>query len=57
MKDAGNRCILVPFDKKGHGFFNGSFFLARNGDDDFNMTMDKSIEFLTELGFVKKQNK
>jgi len=57
MKDAGNKCMLVPFDKKGHGFFNGAFFKPENGDDDFNTTMVKSIEFLTELGFILKQNK
>lgn len=52
MKDAGNKCILVPFEKKGHGFFNGSFFRPKNGDDDYNKCMGKSIEFLSELGFL-----
>ena len=55
MKDAGNRCILVPFEKKGHGFFNGSFFRPKNGDDDFSQCMNKSVEFLSALGFVRPQ--
>jgi len=46
MKDAGNICTLVPFHGKGHGFFNGSFFRPNNGDDDFNITMQKSMDFL-----------
>lgn len=53
MADAGNTCVLVPFEGKSHGFFNGSAFRPRNGDDDFNVTMDKSVQFLTELGFLK----
>lgn len=46
MKDAGNICTLVPFNGKGHGFFNGSFFRPNNGDDDFNTTMQMSMDFL-----------
>lgn len=56
MMDAGNTCVLVPFEGKGHGFFNGSFFKPSNSDTDFNVTMEKSIEFLTSLGFVGEQN-
>lgn len=56
MRAAGNKCILVPFDKKGHGFFNGSFFRPKNGDDDFNTIMDNSIKFLSELGMIKAQD-
>jgi acetyl esterase len=59
MKDAGNTCVLVPFDGKDHGFYNGSHFRPRNGDTDFNVTMEKSIDFLTLLGFledIKGQN-
>ena len=47
MNQEGNTCVLVPFNGKGHGFFNGSFFRERNGDDDFNTTMEKSLEFLS----------
>jgi acetyl esterase/lipase len=57
MKDSGNICVLVPFEGKGHGAFNGSFFRPRNGDDDFNITMEKSIGFLTELGFINSPDK
>jgi len=53
MKDAGNTCMLVPFDGKGHGFYNGSHFRPRNGDADFNITMEKSIDFLIGLGFLE----
>uniref|UniRef100_UPI00356B230E sialate O-acetylesterase n=1 Tax=Pontiella sp. TaxID=2837462 RepID=UPI00356B230E len=52
MKMAGNDCVLVPFEGKGHGFFNGSFFRARNGDDAFNETMEHSIGFLTKYGYI-----
>ena len=52
MKEAGNSCSLVPFKDKNHGFFNGSFFRPKNGDADFNITMEKSISFLKELGFL-----
>lgn len=47
MNEAGNECILVPFEGTGHGFFNGSFFRKRNGDDAFNLTMKHSVEFLS----------
>ncbi|MFC1533023.1 alpha/beta hydrolase [Thermodesulfobacteriota bacterium] len=53
MKDAGNTCVLVPFDGKDHGFYNGSYFRPGNGDADFNITMEKSIDFLTGLGFLE----
>jgi len=53
MKEAGNKCILVPFDNKEHGFFNGSVFRPGNGDGDFKITMDKGIEFLIELGYLQ----
>ena len=51
MKEAGNQCTLVPFKGKGHGFFNGSFFRAKNTDEDFDVTMAKSLEFLKSLGY------
>ena len=51
MKENGNTCILVPFQGKDHGFFNGSHFRPINGDADFNITMDKSINFLKDHGF------
>lgn len=55
MKESGNNCVLVPFEGKGHGFFNGSFFRAKNGDDDFNTTMKHSLKFLADVGITEKQ--
>lgn len=52
MKEAGNDCVLVPFEGKGHGFFSGSFFRPKNGDVDYNLTMKDSIEFLTKHGYL-----
>jgi acetyl esterase/lipase len=53
MKEAGNECVLVPFAGKDHGFFNGSFFRKQNGDTDFDVTMQRSIEFLKTQGILK----
>lgn len=52
MNEASNQCELVPFEGKGHGFFNGTFFRPKSNGDDFNLTMKRSIEFLTELGYI-----
>ncbi len=52
MNESGNICELIPFEGKGHGFFNGSFFRKSNADDDFNITMMKSIEFLTKIKMI-----
>ncbi len=53
MKEAGNACVLVPFEGKDHGFFNGSFFRKANGDADYDVTMKRSIEFLKTQSIVK----
>lgn len=53
MKEAGNVCVLVPFEGKDHGFFNGSFFRKGNGDADFELTMKQSIEFLKTQSVLK----
>ncbi len=53
MKEAGNECVLVPFDGKNHGFFNGSFFRKGNGDADFDLTMKRSVEFLKANDILK----
>jgi len=47
----GNTCELIPFEGKGHGFFNGSYFRKRKTDDIFNNTMNLSIEFLKKHNF------
>ncbi len=52
MINAGNSCVLVPFVGRDHGFYNGSYFSQGNSDEDFNVTMEKSIDFLAEIGFL-----
>jgi acetyl esterase len=54
MNEAGNVCVLVPFEGKQHGFFNGSFFRARNGDGDYDIIMGKSLDFLSKQGFASQ---
>ena len=54
MKEAGNECVLVPFEGKGHGFFNGSRFREKNSDEAFDATMKHSLEFLDAHGFSAK---
>lgn len=51
MNEAGNTCELIPFEGKGHGFFNGSYFRKRSTDEIFNFTMNTSIAFLKEHNF------
>ena len=52
MKEAGNECVMVPFEGKDHGFFNGSFSRPKNGDADFDLIQKHSMRFLRSLGFV-----
>lgn len=53
MTEAGNECVLVPFEGKDHGFFNGSSFRKTRDDADFETTMQRSIEFLSAHDFLK----
>ncbi len=53
MKEAGNVCVLVPFEGKDHGFFNSSSFRKGSNDADFDLTMKRSIEFLKASGILK----
>ena len=54
MKEAGNRCDLHSFEGKGHGFFNGKHFLPKKEDvEPYQVTMNKSYEFLVSLGFLQ----
>jgi len=54
MKKAGNVCRLVPFEEKGHGFFN----YGRDKDNSsFNKTIEETDKFLTSLGFLKSISK
>jgi acetyl esterase len=50
MKKKGNRCELVPFEERDHGFFNWY-----NGDNpDFFSTMDYTVKFLISIGYLKE---
>ena len=54
MKEVGNLCRLVPFEEKGHGFFN----YGRDKDNSsFNKTIAETDNFLTSLGFLKSISK
>ena len=54
MKKAGNMCRLVPFEEKGHGFFN----YGRDKDNSsFNKTIEETDRFLTSLGYLKAKSK
>jgi dienelactone hydrolase len=54
MKKAGNICRLVPFEEKGHGFFN----YGRDKDNSsFNKTIEETDRFLTSLGYLKDISK
>lgn len=54
MQKAGNQCELVAFEGRNHGFFNGSFFRPKTEDvSDYKKTMDKSVSFLTSLGYLE----
>ncbi len=51
MTDAGNRCLVVGFGGKGHGFFN--FDRDREA---FRTTMDFADAFLKRYGFVEGED-
>ena len=54
MQEAGNSCQLISFPGKGHGVFNGAYFRPKNKNALlFSQTMDKSLEFLTALGYLE----
>ena len=54
MKEAGNMCRLVPFEGKGHGFFN----YGRDKDNSsFKQTVRAADEFLTSLAYLKDVSK
>jgi len=52
MNEVGNTCELIPFEGKGHGFFNGSYFRKKRTDAIFNVTMEKSMAFLKQHNFI-----
>ncbi|NOT59313.1 MAG: alpha/beta hydrolase [Acidobacteria bacterium] len=49
MKQHGNRCELMPFEGRGHGFFN----YGRGDGKDFYATLRATDEFLVSLGYLK----
>lgn len=50
MKKYGNRCDLVPFEGREHGFFNWN-----DGDNpDYFATMDYMVRFLIFIGYLKE---
>jgi acetyl esterase/lipase len=49
MKELGNRCELVPFERKGHAFFN--FGIYKNNP--YKQTLRYTDKFLFSLGFLK----
>ncbi len=53
MKEAGNTCVLVPFEGRRHGFFNGSFFRRHSNDQDYNECMQKTLSFLRDQGMLE----
>ncbi|WPJ96302.1 alpha/beta hydrolase [Coraliomargarita algicola] len=52
MQEAGNECVLVPAEGKGHGFFNGSFFRRRSDDVDYRLIFDRSVDFLRQHRYL-----
>jgi acetyl esterase/lipase len=52
MTAAGNLCVLVPFEGKGHGFFNGKLLRPASDEVDYNLTLQRTIEFLTAHGYI-----
>jgi len=49
MKKHGNRCELVSYEGRAHGFFN----FGRGDGQDFNTTLRATDEFLVSLGYLK----
>jgi acetyl esterase len=48
MKKHGNRCELVGYPEKGHGFFN----FGRDKNTDFRETLQAADQFLVSLGYL-----
>ena len=49
MKAVGARCELMPFEGKGHGFFN----VGRDGGDAYRKTVRAMDRFLASLGWLE----
>lgn len=48
MEKHGNNCELVPFEGDKHGFFNYQY-----GELNYNITMEKTDNFLSSIGYLK----
>jgi acetyl esterase len=51
MKKYGNRCELVPFEERDHGFFNWD----KGDNPDFFSTMDYTVKFLISIGYMNEE--
>jgi acetyl esterase/lipase len=49
MKKYGNHCEVVPYEGRGHGFFN----YDKGTNTDFISTMENTVKFLTSIGYIK----
>jgi acetyl esterase len=49
MKKYGNQCEVVPYEGRGHGFFNYN----KGSNPDFLSTMELTVKFLTSIGYLK----
>ncbi|MBE0673945.1 MAG: alpha/beta hydrolase fold domain-containing protein [Bacteroidales bacterium] len=51
MKKYGNRCEVVPFEGRQHGFFN----YDKGTNPDFLSTMEYAVQFLSSIGYIKDE--
>ncbi len=54
MRKAGNECVLIPYEGKGHGFSNAPFFRAKNKVETYDQVTKQTEDFLTKHGFSVK---
>lgn len=53
MKEAGNRCELIPFKGLEHAFFNGKYFQPQKEDlTPYKKSMDACVQFLISIGYL-----
>jgi len=50
MHEAGNKCVLVPFEGKKHGFFN---YTREEDHASYNATIQRAEQFLRSLGYLR----
>jgi acetyl esterase len=50
MKEYGNRCEVVPYEKLGHGFFRYN----KSNNAAFFSTMESTVKFLISIGYLKE---